>query len=64
MGYVTENDTFEYPFPKLQTFSKSFEPLFRTGDPNMAPKCHIYAICCQSEVDGDVISNQNLDYRG
>ena len=47
-------------FPKLQTFSKSVEPLSRNREPNMTQHEHVYAICCRPEVGDDVIYARNL----
>ena len=46
--------------PKLLTYSESVEPLSRNRDPNMTQNEHVYAICCRSEVAGDVVSSENV----
>ena len=57
MDYSTGNEALERAFPKLKTFSKSFEPLSRNRDPNTTQIEHVYAICCGPEVADTVISN-------
>ena len=60
MGYKRGNEALESRFPKLQTFSESVEPLSRHRDPNLTHNEHAYAICCQPEVAGDVISGKDV----
>ena len=43
----------------LKTFSKSFEPLKSNRDPNRTQYEHV-AICCQPEVNDDIISGRNV----
>ena len=45
---------------KTVNFSESVEPSSRNSDPNMTQNEHVYAIYCRSEVDGDVISGENV----
>ena len=42
------------------TFSELVEPLSGNRDPNMTQNKHVYEICCQPEVAGDVISGENV----
>ena len=63
MSYTRENETFELPFPKLYTFVKLIELLWRNRNPNMTQNEHVYVICCQLEV-GDDFQSKCEDYRG
>ena len=56
IGCTRGNEPLELRFPKLKTVSESVEPSSRNCDPNMTQNLHVYAICCQPEVDNDVIS--------
>ena len=42
-------------------FSESVEPLSGNCDPNMIQNEHVYAICYQPEVAGDIISSENVN---
>ena len=42
-----------------QNVNQSVEPLSRNRDANVTQNGHVYAICCQPEVAGDVTSGEN-----
>ena len=41
-------------------FSESVEPLSRNRDPNLTQNEYVCVIYCRLEVDGDVVSNENV----
>ena len=59
-AYTRGNEACESQFRKLYTFSESVESSSINRDPNMTKNEHVYAICCQPEVAGDVISGGNV----
>ena len=62
MGYTIVNEALESHFPKLQTCSKSIEPLSRNRDPNMIQNEYLVRLCdlLPTEADNDVISGRNV----
>ena len=55
-----EMKTLNHSFQSRKPFNESVKPLSRNGHPNMTQNEDVYAICCQREVAGDVISGGNV----